>query len=93
VSAKTLQDAFRRFRGISPREAIRAARMSRAQELLRTSNLRVGEIAATLGYSTPCNFSRDFARYFGVPPSRIDAVTSDAEVAARTSRSSSPAAR
>jgi AraC-like DNA-binding protein len=69
VSVKTLQNAFRHYRGTNPSDAIRELRLKRAQELLRTTSMKIGEVAARIGYSSGSNLSRDYRRQFGAAPS------------------------
>jgi len=73
VSAKTLQNAFRKYRDATPSEEIRERRLARADEPLRTTGLRIGDIAARVGYSSGSNLTRDYGKRFGAPPSRADA--------------------
>jgi len=70
VSSRTLQSAFRRFRGVTPAAFVRQVRMQTAHEMLKSTPMNIGEVALRIGYSTPANFSRDYRRHFGVPPSR-----------------------
>jgi AraC-like DNA-binding protein len=42
----------------------------RAENLLQTGDLSISEIAYRLGYSDPAAFSRAFATWHGVPPSK-----------------------
>lgn len=43
-------------------------RLERAQELLRTTNMRVGEIAEHVGYTSAGYFARMYKRYKGISP-------------------------
>jgi AraC-like DNA-binding protein len=60
---------FRDVAGISPRELIQRARVDRASQLLRESDMTVGEIAGQLGYSDVFQFSRLFKKRTGRCPS------------------------
>ena len=44
------------------------ARMRQAAELLQSSELRVAEIAAQVGYENQSKFAAVFVRRFGCPP-------------------------
>jgi AraC-like DNA-binding protein len=71
VSVKTLQNAFRYYRGTNPSDAIRELRLKRAQELLRTTDMKIGQVAARIGYSSGSNLSRDYRKQFGATPSHV----------------------
>jgi AraC-like DNA-binding protein len=58
------QESFR----VSPLRYHRDRRMEMAKSLLRNTNRSVKEIAASLSYSDPLCFSRDFKRYEGEAP-------------------------
>jgi AraC-like DNA-binding protein len=44
--------------------------LEEAARLLRTTGLRVGEVAGRVGFPDPLYFSRSFRALFSVPPSR-----------------------
>ncbi len=69
-STATAQRLFTRWTGASVAVWIRRARLRQAAVLLRTSGLRVGEVAAAVGITDPLYFSRIFRQHHGVPPSR-----------------------
>ena len=48
---------------------MRSLRLHKAQELLRTTQLTVSEIAYDVGFEDPNYFSRTFSQEFGTPPS------------------------
>jgi transcriptional regulator GlxA family with amidase domain len=48
---------------------VREARMTRAAELLSATDLPVGEVATTVGYTQPGQFTKAFRRSFGTTPS------------------------
>jgi AraC-like DNA-binding protein len=66
-----VQGLQRRLReaGLSYREIVGAARLARAEALLRETDLTVTEIALELGYNEHANFSRAFRRATGCTPS------------------------
>ncbi|MHB9756396.1 helix-turn-helix domain-containing protein [Streptomyces sp. BYX5S] len=55
--------------GRTPMQAVRAARLSHAQQLLDATDLDIGQIARASGFASPFHFSRAFRERFGVPPS------------------------
>jgi len=71
MSSRSFRRVFREEMGKSPRDALLAARMERAAELL--SLHLVKEVAEEVGYSDPFIFSRQFKRYFGKSPTEFAA--------------------
>lgn len=57
--------------GLTPQQFVIRTRMEKAKELLRFSELTVGEISATVGFSDSLYFSRAFKKYTGVSPSEF----------------------
>ncbi|WP_193106646.1 AraC family transcriptional regulator [Brachybacterium sp. FME24] len=68
-STSTAQRLFVRHLGSSVTAWVRSARMQEAATLLRTTGLRVGEVARLVGYEDQLYFSRVFRARFSVPPS------------------------
>lgn len=55
--------------GMPPMKRMKQVRMSLARGLLKHSDLSVTEIADRVGYARVHEFSRDYRRHFGYPPS------------------------
>lgn len=70
VSPTTAQRLFREFIGQSVGSWVRTRRMQEAARLLRTSGLRVNEVARAVGIQDPLYFSRLFRATYSVSPSR-----------------------
>jgi transcriptional regulator GlxA family with amidase domain len=68
LATRSFNRRFRAALGTTPREFLLRARVRAAQELLRASNLSVGEIAARSGFNDPAHFSRVFATLCGGSP-------------------------
>lgn len=60
---------FRKYLGTTPRQYLLELRMRRAKQLLAGEQLSVKEISARVGYENALNFSTEFRRRFGMPPS------------------------
>lgn len=60
---------FARSLGVTPMAFVRRARMQRAMQLLRVTDLTVTAIAHQVGFSSRAHFSRAFAERFGRSPS------------------------
>jgi AraC-like DNA-binding protein len=67
-SASTAERLFTRHLGMSVGAWMTHHRMNEAALLLRTSGLRVGEVAQRVGFSDALYFSRVFRRTYGLPP-------------------------
>lgn len=68
MTPRTLNRRFRRATGISPQAYLQGLRMGTARELLKHSNLNVGEIAWQVGLQDASYFSQLFRRHSGVSP-------------------------
>ena len=53
-------------------ELIKDIRLTKAMELLQSSNLNVSEVAYQTGFSSPSQLSRNFKSRFGFPPSKVN---------------------
>jgi AraC-like DNA-binding protein len=69
-STATAARLFARHTGRSVQAWVREQRMRRAAVLLRSTGMRVGEVAREVGYADPLYFSRVFTATHSVPPSR-----------------------
>ena len=69
-SPTTAQRLFNVHTGVSLRVWIRQLRLREAAHLLRSSGLRINEIADMVGFNDPLYFSRAFRAEHGVPPSQ-----------------------
>lgn len=68
VAETSLKNYFRGVFGENLSTFLREARMRRAAELLQSSELRVAEIVAQVGYENQSKFAAVFVRRFGCPP-------------------------
>ena len=68
VAETSLKNYFRGVFGENLSTFLREARMRQAAELLQSSELRVAEIAAQIGYENQSKFAAVFVRRFGCPP-------------------------
>ena len=74
ISLRSLHRKLKALTGQTPSKMIWNARLQQAASLLRSSGLRITEIAFEVGYTDSGHFSRRFRDYYGVSPSeyRID---------------------
>lgn len=68
VSRRTLEKLFKRELGRGINQELQRRRLDRACELLRMTNLPVGDIARALGYSHLCVFTKAFTAAHGTSP-------------------------
>jgi transcriptional regulator GlxA family with amidase domain len=71
TSRRQLQRAFAESGGTSFRSYLGEVRMRRASELLANRSTPVRDVARSVGYHEPAQFSKAFRRRFGTPPSRF----------------------
>lgn len=70
-STSTAQRLFSTYENCSVQQFVRRRKMDEAASLLRSTSLRVGEVAALVGFDDPLHFSRVFRAAYGLPPSRF----------------------
>lgn len=75
MSVSAFHDRFKAVTGTTPLQYQKDLRLIDARRLVVVEARPVAEAAFAVGYESPTHFSRDYARKFGVPPSR------DAQVA------------
>ena len=68
MSSSAFFEHFKAVTGTSPLQYQKDLRLLRAREALRGTNDRISDIAFAVGYESPAQFSREYARKFGVPP-------------------------
>jgi AraC family transcriptional regulator, regulatory protein of adaptative response / methylphosphotriester-DNA alkyltransferase methyltransferase len=73
TSPRHLQRVFADVGGIGFRSHLSGVRMSRAADLLATTDIPVKQIARRVGYRDASQFSKAFKRVHGVSPSELRA--------------------
>ncbi|WP_163560397.1 AraC family transcriptional regulator [Halomonas sp. NO4] len=68
MSPSTFHQHFKRIAHASPLQYLKRLRLIKAQQLLVQEACNVSQAAAAVGYRSAAQFSRDYRRYFGVPP-------------------------
>ena len=74
VSRRTLQYCFEDVLGISPMAYVRSLRLNGVRRQLQQgthANMRIGDVAASWGFSNFSQFSCDYKRLFGESPSHV----------------------
>ena len=70
ISDVYFRKLFTAVMGVPPNVYIHKTRINKAKEMLKSDYSSITEIAASLGYPNIYDFSRDFKKYVGVPPSK-----------------------
>ncbi|MEM7426815.1 MAG: AraC family transcriptional regulator [Pseudomonadota bacterium] len=68
MSNSAFFEHFKSVTGTSPLQYQKDLRLLRARDVLRSSNERVSQIASSVGYDSPAQFSREYLRKFGAQP-------------------------
>ena len=66
----TLHHVFEKIVGQSPIQYLKKIRLHQARLMIVSSGLSASEAAYKVGYNNASQFSREFKRQFGLPPSR-----------------------
>ncbi|WP_053214227.1 AraC family transcriptional regulator [Pseudomonas sp. Q12-87] len=70
MSAPTFHHHFRQLTAMSPLQYQKWLRLNEAKRLMLSEHLDVASAAFKVGYESPSQFSREYARLFGAPPKR-----------------------
>ena len=70
MSATSLHRHFRAVTAISPLQFQKRLRLQEARRLLLTHDLDASRVSFDVGYESASQFSREYARTFGMPPRR-----------------------
>lgn len=70
LGLSAFHDHFRAITGTTPLNFQKQLRLAEARRLIRADGLAVSAAAYEVGYESPSQFSRDYSRRFGCPPSR-----------------------
>jgi AraC-like DNA-binding protein len=70
MSASSLHHHFRAVTAMSPLQYQKQLRLQEARRLLISDPGDVASVAHRVGYESPSQFSREYSRQFGAPPSR-----------------------
>ena len=68
MSVSAFHRAFKQITGSSPLQYLKKMRLNKAKNLIAHGGIRVGQAAHQVGYESVSQFSREFKRYFKVPP-------------------------
>jgi transcriptional regulator GlxA family with amidase domain len=68
LSERQVERLFRQHVGMTPSEYYMSARLARARELLRLTDMPVTEVGTAAGFTSPSHFSTAYRRRFGHAP-------------------------
>lgn len=68
ISEKHFCKQFKRQFGVPPQEFLMNIRLEKAKQLLKSTDLRIKEIAGSVGFSSQLNFAAAFKKRFGQSP-------------------------
>lgn len=84
MSASTFHRHFKAVTGLSPVQYQKQIRLQEARRLLMSGTADAASVGFSVGYESPSQFSREYARMFGLPPlrdaTRLRAATSPVNV-------------
>lgn len=70
MSVSSFHKHFKIITTMSPIQYRKLTRLQEARQLMLLKHLDVSDAAFQVGYESPSQFSREYARYFGLPPSK-----------------------
>jgi AraC-like DNA-binding protein len=70
MSPSSFHERFKELTSFSPIQYQKRLRLLEARRLLLTEGLHADDAAYKVGYRSPSQFSREYARFFGSPPRR-----------------------
>ena len=71
MSVSSFHTHFKNITSHTPLQYIKKIRLNKAMDLLSKENLQVKETAYAIGYESSFHFSKDFKRYYGIPPKEV----------------------
>lgn len=70
MSVSAFHRAFKQVVTDPPLQYIKKIRLNKAKTMMSQDGMPANIAALKVGYESPTQFSREFKRYFGVPPSK-----------------------
>lgn len=72
MSRSTLYRNIREISQLSPNELINLSRLKKAAQLIKTTNMKIYEVAEAVGYKSQTSFGRNFQKHFGMTPTEFE---------------------
>jgi len=70
MSASNFYSQFKKVTGFSPLQYLKRIRLTEARQIMYLDNKDASSTSYMVGYESPSQFSREYARLFGAPPQR-----------------------
>lgn len=70
MSPSSFHHHFKAVTAMSPLEYLKRRRLTQARQIMLTEPIDAASTAYRVGYESPSQFSREYARMFGAPPMR-----------------------
>ena len=71
MSKTTLHESFKAVTAMTPLQFVKSVRLHKAKALMMDDGLSASTAAYQVGYASASQFSREFKRLFGLPPSEV----------------------
>lgn len=68
ISESSLYQNFKKVTSMSPLQFQKKIRLEEAKNILLSQNVEASEVAFSVGYESPSQFSREYSRMFGMSP-------------------------
>lgn len=68
LSESSLYHNFKKITAISPLQFQKQLRLHEARQMLMVQDIEAAQVAFEVGYESPSQFSREYARMYGLPP-------------------------
>ena len=72
MSRSTLYRNIKEISNLSANELINISRLKKAAHLIKTTNMKIYEIAEMVGYKSQTSFGRNFQKHFGMTPTEFE---------------------
>ena len=72
MSRSTLYRNIKEISNLSANELINISRLKRAAHLIKTTNMKIYEVAEMVGYKSQTSFGRNFQKHFGMTPTEFE---------------------
>lgn len=70
MSSSNFYNHFKQVTGLSPLQYLKRLRLTEARQIMFSNNSDATSTAYLVGYESPSQFNREYARLFGTPPRR-----------------------
>ncbi len=71
TTPKYFSNYFKKTFGVNYIEHLNKVRLAHAREMLKETNLSIGEIGEKTGYMNSSTFTTTFKKYYGISPSEF----------------------